>query len=140
MTKMLLVIGATLALAGAAFGSLGSVVASWPAPGDFPVALARPSNPTYLWVFCRSEPYNIWRTDANNGSIYSSFVSPRGHETQGLTYRYGGYLYVGDYDTDSCYVCDYTNGSVHYSFELGHDLSGGMALECGAGGYNPQAL
>lgn len=140
MRKMLLVFGATLVLAGAAFGTLGSVVASWPAPADYPIALARPGNPTYLWVYCNTGPYNIWRTNANTGSVYSSYVSPRGHETKGLTYRWGGYLYVGDYATDSCYVCDYANGSVHYSFELGHNLSGGLALECGRGGINPQAL
>ncbi len=78
--------------------------------------------------------------NANTGSIYSSMVSPFGAFTHGLTHRMGGYLYVGDSFTNYIYLFNATNGSIYSSFTAGHYMTGGLALQGGAGGSSPQAL
>ena len=41
-----------------AWGALGDIIACFPAPDDYPVALAVPGNyHYYLWVYCNTSPY-----------------------------------------------------------------------------------
>ena len=140
MRKALLFFAAGLAIAGAAFASLGSVVASYPAPQNYPIALARATSPAYMWVFSTSYPYRIHRLHADTGSVYSSYNSPKGITTRGLTYEWGGYLHLGDRVTDYVYKCWYSTGQIMDSYRLYHELYGGLALQCDAGGQNPVAI
>ena len=148
--KRLMIFGvALLALAaGAVFARLGDVVASFPAPANNPIALAfrGMTSPYYIYVYCHTSPYRIYKLDAVNGSVYSSFISPQGPYTRGLTYSYGGggglptgnYLWMGNYSTDRIYRCNPENGSVYASVPANHDVSGGLAVTAfGNGGYQP---
>jgi hypothetical protein len=134
-------------VAGPAFGALGDIVGSFPAPGDYPAALAVAGNYTsFLFVYCHSAPYSIYRIGGISGSIYSSYASPQGSYTRGLTFSYGGggglpsgnYLWMGNYSTDNIYRCNYDNGSVYASIPANHDMYGGIAVSAtGDGGYAP---
>jgi hypothetical protein len=138
---------AAVLAAGPACAALGDVVGSFPAPASYPAALAVASNyGAFLWVYCNSAPYNIYRIGGTSGSIYSSYVSFQGTYTRGLTFSYGGggglpagnYLWMGDYSTDSIYRCNYGNGSVYASFPAKHDMYGGIAVSAtGDGGLAP---
>jgi hypothetical protein len=134
---------AVVLVAGPAFGVLGDVVGSFRAPATYPAALAVASNySAFLWVYCHSAPYNIYRIGGVSGSIYSSFVSFQGTYTRGLTFSYGGggglppgnYLWMGDYSTDYIYRSNYGNGSVYASFPANHDMYGGIAVSATADG------
>jgi hypothetical protein len=132
---------------GTAFAGFGDVVASFPAPANYPIALAVAGNYNeYLWVFCNTSPYRIYRVGGRTGSVYSSFVSPQGRYTRGLTYSYGGggglptgsYLWMGNYSTDRIYRCNYNNGSAYAWIPANHDMYGGLAVwATGHGGYSP---
>ncbi|MEE8639461.1 MAG: hypothetical protein V3T41_03525 [bacterium] len=139
--KRVLIIAAALALAGTAFAALGQVVASFPAPANYPIALSVSANyQAYLWVYCNASPYRVYRLAGLTGSVYSSWVSPRGSGTRGLSYHTGGNLWMGSYSTDYCYRCNPNNGSVYASWPANHDMSGGLAIHGGAGGSSPTAL
>lgn len=138
--KKIVVITLALALAAsAAFAALGSVIASFRAPANFPLALARPTNVTYLWVFTQTSPYNIYRVHGDTGSVYSSYVSFAGSSTRGLSYDWASTLWVGNSSNDYVYNTYYPTGSIRASFPANHDVSG-LAVEGGAGGSNPQAI
>jgi hypothetical protein len=138
-----------LALAvGAACGRLGDVITSFRAPANYPIALAVEGtvSPYYLYVYCNTSPYRIYKTNAVSGSIFSSFVSPQGIYTRGLTYSFGGggglptgsYLWMGNYSTDRIYRCNPDNGTVYASFPANHDMSAGLAaMAIGNGGRSP---
>jgi hypothetical protein len=139
MKNGLTVLFATLLAATVAFGALGDVVASFAAPASNPLALARPTNVAYLWVYCNTSPYLTWRVHGTTGSIYGSWVT--GSYTRGLTYEYGGYLYRGNTSTDYIYRCSSSNPtSIYSSYPAGHDMYSGLALEAGAGGSSPTAM
>jgi hypothetical protein len=130
-------------LAGAsAWGTFGQVVATYASPAAAPIALARGGTGNYLWVFCNSAPYNIYRVNADTGSVYATAPSPWGVGTRGLSYAAGGYLYAGDYNTDYVYRVHYSNlGSVISSFPTGHDMYGGLSLKVtGDGGAGATAM
>jgi hypothetical protein len=135
----------TLALAlaaGAAYGALGTVVASFSSPATYPIALGIPTNQTYLWAYCNSSPYRIYRMNGSTGSVYSSYVSPQGTYTRGLTYSFNGggglptgsYLWMGNYSTDRIYRCNYTTGSPYTYIPANHDMYGGIAAMATADG------
>lgn len=137
--KKIVVFAIALALAaGTAFAALGSVISSFRAPANFPLALARPNNVSYTWVFCQTSPYNIYRINGDTGSVYSSYVSIAGSYTRGLSYDYAS-LWVGNSSNDWIYATDYNNGSIRRSFRANHDVSG-LAVECIKGGQNPVAI
>lgn len=119
----LLVVGVSAA---AAFAALGRVVASFPAPAAAPTALARSVD--HLYALC-STPAYVYKLDPANGSVLASYAAPFGTYTKGLDYRYGGYLWFGNYDVDYVYQCDGANGSVYASWPLRYDLGGGLACE-----------
>ncbi len=138
MKRLIIFVVALSAIAaGAAFARIGDVVASFPAPANYPIALAVHGNyASYLWVFCNTSPYRVYRVAGRTGSVFSSFVSPQGRYTRGLTYSWGGggglptgsYLWMGNYSTDRIYRCHYNNGSVHASIPANHDMYGGLAV------------
>lgn len=144
MKRFLAVMAVTLCAAGLVWGALGQIVASYRAPATYPLALARPNNVTYTWIYCNSSPYNIWRINGDTGSIYSSYVK-HGSSTRGMAYSYGGapggsYLWIANYSTDYVHMCNYGNGSTYRSWAAGHDPYG-LAPEATAdGGYNPQSI
>jgi hypothetical protein len=148
MKRLIIFVVALLAVAaGAAFARIGDIVASFPAPANNPIALAARgmTSPYYIYVYCHTSPYRIYKLDAINGSVYSSFISPQGPYTRGLTYSYGGggglpagnYLWMGNYSTDRIYRCNPENGSVYASFPANHDMSGGLAVMARDAGYQP---
>jgi hypothetical protein len=130
-----------------AFGAFGDVVASFAAPANYPIALGVPGNYTsYLWAYCNTSPYRIYRMGGRTGSVYSSFVSPRGSATRGLSYNYSGggglpsgsYMWMGSSTTDRIYRCNYNNGSAYASIPANHDMYGGIAvMATGDGGRAP---
>jgi hypothetical protein len=148
--KRLILLGVALLAAGAAFASMGDVVASFPAPANYPIALAVAGNYNQnLWVFCNTSPYRVYRVRGMTGSVYASFVSPQGRYTRGLTYSYGGggglptgsYLWMGNYSTDRIYRCNPGNGSAYASIPANHDMAGGLAvLANGVGGARPSYM
>lgn len=135
MKKVLNILLVT-SFAASGYAALGDVVASFPAPADFPLALARATNDSYMWVFCNTSPYNVYRISASTGSVYESFVLASGTYTRGLTYEVGGYLYYGNYSTDYIYKVSYASpSSVISSYPAGGDMHGGLALQAtGDGG------
>ncbi|MGD8719315.1 MAG: hypothetical protein PVH29_10895 [Candidatus Zixiibacteriota bacterium] len=146
MKKYLAVTAGLLLSASFAWGVLGEVVASFPAPADFPIGLARANNATFLFVYCNTSPYCVFQVDSRNGSVYSSFESPQGHATCGLTYSYGGggglpegsYLWMGNVDTRHIYRCNYSTGSVYASFPAYTTTINGLAVKAiDSGGYCP---
>ncbi|MGD8718479.1 MAG: hypothetical protein PVH29_06600, partial [Candidatus Zixiibacteriota bacterium] len=70
---------ACLLAAAAAYGDFGVVVKSYAAPAGYPIALAHGGSSGDLWVYCNSSPYNIYRLDAETGSVYGSVMSPWGY-------------------------------------------------------------
>ncbi len=138
MKKVLFLLAASALSASFALGSLGSVVASFPAPGNYPIALAVPINYyQYLWVYCNTSPYRIYRLSGNTGSVYASFVSPQGSATRGLTYSthgggglpLGSYLWMGNYQLYHIYRCNYGDGSVYASFPAYSPTISGLAAK-----------
>ena len=148
--KRLIILGVALLAAGAAFAKMGDVVASFPAPANYPIALAVAGNYNQnLWVFCNTSPYRIYRVGGMTGSVYASFVSPQGRYTRGLTYSYGGggglpagnYLWMGNYSTDRIYRCNFNTGSAYASIPANHDMFGGLAvMATGDGGRAPTRM
>jgi len=137
--SFLLVVAASAA--GAAYGYLGEVVASFPAPTYDPVGLAVSAN--YVYVFCQNSPYNIYRLDPASGSVLASFVSPFGVRTRGLGFEYGGYLWAGrrQNKAEPALVarCSENTGSIYSSFTVPeHWLYGGV--ECQGNPGQPGAL
>jgi len=130
-------------MAATAFGAFGDVVASFRSPATYPIALAIPGNYTsYLWAYCNSSPYNIYRMAGRTGSVYSSYTSPFTSATRGLTYSYNGggglptgsYLWIGNYSTDRIYRCNYSTGSAYAYIPANHDMYGGIAAMATADG------
>lgn len=131
-----------LLAAGAAFGDLGEIVLSYAAPAAAPISLAYGTNETQLWVYCNEPPFNIYRVNADTGSLLGSTVSPRYRYTRGLAYVAGGYLFIGDYSTDVIYRVRSDNiTSIVSSFSAGHNMYGGLSLKgTGDGGTGGNSL
>jgi len=128
-----------------AFAYLGQVVASFRAPANYPLALARANSNAYMWAYCNAAPYRIYRINSETGSVYGSWVSPQGSGTGGLAFSYGGtpggnYLWIGSITTDRVYMCNYDTGSVYRSWSAGHDPFGLAPQATADGGYNPQSI
>jgi hypothetical protein len=132
-----------------AFGYLGQVVNSFPAPEHYPIALAIANNWDYLWVFCNTGRYRIYRIHHTSGSINQSYTSPQGQYTRGLTYSTGGgvglpdgqYLWMGNYSNDYVYRCRYSDGYPYTFFPARHDMSGGLAaMAIADGGRRPNYM
>ena len=150
MRKVLFLTAALTLSAAFAFGALGDIVASFPAPANYPIALAVPNNYTnYLWVYCNNSPYRVYRVSGTTGSIFSFFYPLYGDKTRGLTYSYGGggglpagsYLWMGNYQNDNIYRCRYTDGLPYAVIPAYHDMYGGLAVRAtGDGGRTPALM
>ncbi|MGD8719951.1 MAG: hypothetical protein PVH29_14165 [Candidatus Zixiibacteriota bacterium] len=132
-----------------AWGALGDVVASFPAPAFYPIALATARNPMYMWVYCYTSPYYIYRINANTGSVYNSFYSMWGPNTRGLTYSYGGgdglptgsYLWIGSCANGLISRCNYNNGAVYDRYVSASGAVHGLAAKAiSDGGYQPSTM
>lgn len=149
MKKCVLVTVALALTASFAFGYLGQVINSFPAPARDPLALGRANNDNYMWVFCNNDAGTVHRINANTGIVLSSFNSIAGQATRGLTYSYGGggglpsgnYLWSGNNWTYHIYRRNYLNGSIYASFPLYSSGIGGLAVKATAeGGYRPTCM
>jgi len=148
MKRFLVVTAVTLCAAGMVWGTLGQVVASWRAPADYPLCLARAPNVSYMWLWCNRSPYTIYRVHSDTGSVYSSYVHPRAtNYVRGLTFSYGStppysgsYLWVGNYSNDYVYMSNYTTGSVYRSYSVAHDPYGLAVQATADGGQAPTAM
>ncbi len=142
MRKVLMLAAGYVITAAVAFGALGDVVASFRSPASQPYALAYGPGPQYLWVWCNTSPYYIYRMNAETGSIHQTMQSYLGYTTRGLCYQAGGYLWMGDAIYDRVLVCDSNNPmTIYKSIPVGHDMNGGLALHTtGDGGLNPSAF
>lgn len=123
MKKFLSLATLLTAIAAAAFGAFGSVLASFPSPaGPNPDALAYGGG----YLYCMRDVGGgdiIYRLNPANGSIYSSFVSPAGNNGCGLAY-YAGDLYNGNTNPDQVFRTT-TAGSVVSSFNVS-SITGGL--------------
>jgi hypothetical protein len=145
MKKTALIFLCSLLTALPALAYLGQVVASFRAPANYPLALARANSNAYMWVFCNSTPYHIYRINSETGSVYDSWISRLGSGTRGLAFSYGGdpvgnYLWMGNANTDRVHMCNYVNGSTYRSWSAGHDPFGLAPQAMADGGYNPQSI
>jgi hypothetical protein len=146
MARLVLAVLLSLCVAGMAWGDLGDIIASYAAPATYPLAAARANNSQYLWMYCNSSPYYIWRINADNGTIYGSY-SKFTSSTRGLAYSYGGgpggsYLWIANYSTREVHMCNYADGSTVNSWTcVTENQPYGLAPEATAdGGYNPQSI
>ncbi len=136
--------------AGSAFGALGDVINSFPAPDSGPMALAVAGDyNASLWVYCQTGRQCIYRISGEYGLVYSSFTSPQGNYTSGLTFSYGGgvglptgeYLWMGNSQNDYVYRCRPSDGYPYTFFPAGHDMTGGLAaMAIGDGGQRPNFM
>ncbi len=148
MNKTITIVLASALAAPAAFAALGDVVASWPAPADYPLSLARGPDPAQMWVYCNGWPNKIFRVHSDTGSVYGSFLHYRAQNyARGLTFSYGSpapysgsYLWVGDVLNRCVYMSDPTTGSVYMSYSV-DSAPTGLAVEAtGDGGLAPKAI
>jgi hypothetical protein len=121
----LLLVGST------AFAALGDLVATYPLPVANPRGVAK-SN-AYIHYVAYSNP-NVVVTLTNDGSFVRSWPCPTSLYNRGLSYSWGGNIWVGNYGTDMVYRCDYYDGSVYYSWNAGHDPYGVATYCTGDGG------
>jgi hypothetical protein len=134
MKKALLT--ALVLTAAVAFGALGDVVASYASPNVYPIALARATNVQSMWVYTNAGPGYIYRLNADSGSVYATYATSNATNTHGLTYQYGGYIYLGNMSTDYIYRYNDAFGTLYSSYAAHHDMYGGLAVKATADGGN----
>ncbi|MEE8640913.1 MAG: hypothetical protein V3T41_10930 [bacterium] len=142
-----IVLALTLA-AGTAFGALGDVVASWPAPERIPLGLARGPDPSQMWVYCNEWPNLIYRVHSDTGLVYGSFFHYEAqNNVRGLSFSCGGpapysgnYLWVGDVLNRCVYMSDPATGRVYLSYSIASAPSGLAVEATGDGGLAPKAM
>lgn len=134
MTKKAFWVSALVLTAAVAFGALGTVVASYPSPNVYPIAMARATNNDYTWVFTNTGPGYIYRLNSENGSVYATYATSNATNTRGLSYQYGGYLYLGNYSNDYIYRYNTSLGSLYSSYSAHHDMYGGLAVRATSDG------
>jgi hypothetical protein len=118
---------------------MGSVVTSFPSPTtNAPWGLARSND--YLYVLVYSSPNRVYLLRWTNGSVLSSWITPRADGNRGLAYSWGGHVWIGCYQNDTVYDCVDTTGSVRTSWSAGHDPYGLAPNQIADGGYGTTAL
>jgi hypothetical protein len=145
MRKVVFLSVAAVLVASAAFATLGSVVASFAAPANYPIALARANNDAYMFVYCNASPYYIWRINSETGAVQASFPATFGSSTRALAYSFGGapggsYLWVAHYSSGNYARTNYSTGSIYSSWAAGHSIYGGAPEATADGGSNPQSM
>ncbi len=118
MKKAVFVLALSLAAA-TAWGTFGDVLASFPGPGDNPLALAWDGR--YLW--CTTQfPDRTFRINPNNGSVVSSYATGLGFSARGLTWANAS-LYDGRYSPNYINRRN-TLGSILSSFPISNYFGG----------------
>ena len=136
--KVVTLLVSALAFAAAPAGAyLGEVVASFPAPTRFPIALA--ASPEHVFVFSSYWGVDkVYTLDPNTGSVIRSYGPPLGHDTSGLGYEAGGYLWtvrmtLSIYGTAWVARCEASTGSIYSSWPISarsiHLARGGLTCE-----------
>jgi len=136
MTRSFLVIVAIFCLATAAFGALGDILGSFQAPNNNIRGLAHSG--TYLHVLVH--PNGVYNVNPANGSIRGSWTAPSSSSNRGLAYSATGHLWIGSYNDDRIYDCNWLTGSVNNSWAAGHDPYGLAAHQTGDGGVGVSAI
>jgi hypothetical protein len=109
--------------AGVGATEIGEVVASFPAPAAEPTDLAYGGG--YLYCYCATPPYLIWKINPANGQVVASYGFPfMGAATAGLAYD-GSFFWVGNRDTDYLYRFK-LDGTVLSSFKTTWDFGYGL--------------
>lgn len=127
--RIVSILFAILLVSATAFGALGDVITSFAAPTSYPIALARAPNADYTWVYCNNSPYNVYQFQATTGSVITSY-NFFGSSTRGLSYQYGGYLFIGNSSTDYIYRTNANSiGSIYSSYAANMDMYGGLAVK-----------
>ena len=113
-----LALACALAAAGAAHAYLGQVITWFNSPSHYPAALAISAD--YLYVYHSDYVFDIYRVDAETGSVYGSFANPFNGYTRGLGYEYGGYLWIAwcEYPNAAMYRVNHMTGSIYSSFPV----------------------
>jgi hypothetical protein len=103
--KSVLIVAVTGALAAAAYGELGELVASFPNVGaSTHYGLAADADYLYSFHYWSADGYPVIRMMRSNGSFVSSYRCPLGTTTpnercRGLSYGGGTFLYINNYYT-----------------------------------------
>jgi hypothetical protein len=131
--KKYIIIALGLLLVGSnAFAVLGDLVASYPLPVSNPRGVAK-SNQRIYYVAYQSP--NVVVALNNSGSFLFSWSCPVSFRNRGLSYSWGGNLWLGNYGDNHVYRCDSSTGSVYYSWNAGHDPYGVATYGTNDGGY-----
>jgi hypothetical protein len=136
MLRSFAVVAATLCIASMAFAALGDVLGSYEAPANNIRGLAHSG--TYLHVLIH--PDVVYNLNPANGSVRGSWTVPSSTSNRGLAYSAGGHVWVGSYNNDRVYDCDWLTGSVNNSWPTGHDPYGLAPQQTGDGGVGTTAI
>jgi DNA-binding beta-propeller fold protein YncE len=134
MTRWFNIGAGALCSAAAAWG-WGSLVNSYPAPGQSPNGLAYLSA-TYICCSTNT-PDKVWRIYRTNGSVVASypttFLEPAGvaYGVIGST----GYVWVADPSADYIYRMGWNSGSIYASFPSPGEIPIGLAYATEGGNY-----
>jgi hypothetical protein len=83
----------------------------------------------------------IFRMNPSWGLVINSYPTPTNHEYGGLAYSSGGYLWLGNYDSDIVYRLNERTGSCISYWRAPNEFSGGLAPLCkGDNGVGTTAL
>lgn len=139
MNRIITAACAILVGVSAAYGWLGQIAGSFPAPGGS-YAFGMASSPGYLYCLVGSNPRRVYKCSINNGSVYSSWGAIFARDPRGVAYSEGGHLWVGCTSYDYVFDCNESSGSIYRSWDSGYDPFG-LAPECtGDGGVGTTAL
>lgn len=110
----------------AAFAGVGSVVASFPAPASNPTDLTWANG--YLYCYCRTAPYMIYKINPSNGNVAGSYSFPFvTADCAGLAYD-GSFFLATNRASDYCYRFKLDGtvlASYHVSWNIGEGLGWG---------------
>ncbi len=138
MRKTLLLAAAVFAATATAYGALGDIVSSFPAPASQPRGLARAN--VVLFVLDYNSPNRVYLLNPTTGSVTGSWPAPYDTGNRGLAYIFGGYVYVGCWSNDTIYRCNAVTGSVYGSWVVGHEPQGLAPVQTGDGGEGATSL
>lgn len=139
MRKTLFISLGSLVVVAGAFGALGDIVSSFPAPNTQPRGLARSDDRLYVLDYF-STMNRVYYVNPTTGSLIGSWPAPYNTGNRGLAYIVGGYVYVGAWLNDTIYRCNADNGSVYATWAVGHDPQGLAAVQTGDGGAGATSL
>ncbi|MGD8719454.1 MAG: hypothetical protein PVH29_11625 [Candidatus Zixiibacteriota bacterium] len=136
MNRTFLITLTLLCAVGVSFAAMGSIVSSFQAPTNNIRGMAHSG--TYIHVLVH--PNAVYHIHPTNGSVYGSWNVPSSSSNRGLAYTSGGHIWVGSYNNDTLYDCNWLTGSVIHSFPISHDPYGLAPQQTGDGGAGATAV